>query len=234
MVELTRDFIITSVKNADKRSSGIRVEKITKEIKGLNSERIRHLLNNLCSQPGTVFLELGTFRGASVISAVWGNKSKAYTIDNFTFNPLGQPSKINPDGWPEIEKSVHNLLSVFKIDDRVTVLKNEFSKVKLTDIKEPVDILFYDANTSREKVKKDLFKFLPKLKDTCIILTSQADVEDTTPAIREVIAGSKFNIDFEYHQKSRAVRDQTQWWSGVRVWLLKKEASKETKEKGDK
>ena len=57
------------------------------EIDGMSSDKVRHLLNNLCSRKDTRYLEIGTWKGSTWISALYRNENvvtKATAIDNWT------------------------------------------------------------------------------------------------------------------------------------------------------
>jgi len=49
------------------------------EVEGMSDKSVRHLLNNLASAPGTKYLEVGSWRGSTFVSALTGNEQ---TVDN--------------------------------------------------------------------------------------------------------------------------------------------------------
>ena len=51
---------------------------------GMSGKMWRHFLNNLCSLPGCVHLEIGTWAGSTFCSSIYGNRSMhfACTVDN--------------------------------------------------------------------------------------------------------------------------------------------------------
>ena len=71
-----------SLDNADKYDS-----KITKEIldmDGMTGKKTRHLYNNICSMKDTRYLEIGTWKGSSLCSAMCNNKMTCVAIDNWS------------------------------------------------------------------------------------------------------------------------------------------------------
>ena len=58
------------------------------QLDGMSSHKVRHLLNNLGSfHTGVRYLEVGSWKGASLASALWGNENtmtSALAIDNFS------------------------------------------------------------------------------------------------------------------------------------------------------
>ena len=54
---------------------------------GMSSPKVRHLLNNLCSMPQTRYLEIGSWKGSTWISALFKNSetiAEAISIDNWS------------------------------------------------------------------------------------------------------------------------------------------------------
>ena len=93
-IDLT-NFIDKAIYNAERLDSNINIERLIK-IRGFNSERVRHLLNNLCKLQDTVYLDIGCYRGLSIVSALWGNKATGYAVDTFTHNYLeAKPESID-------------------------------------------------------------------------------------------------------------------------------------------
>src|SRR2546426_12350592 len=61
--------------------------KLTSEILGLagfSSPRMRHFLNNVCSFPSVNYLEIGTWKGSTLLSASYLNSGQFTGIDNFS------------------------------------------------------------------------------------------------------------------------------------------------------
>src|ERR1043165_6553342 len=58
------------------------IDKLT----GLSSPKIWHLLNNLCAEADG-YLEIGTYMGARLMAALYGNNVSATAVDNFCMKP---------------------------------------------------------------------------------------------------------------------------------------------------
>ena len=55
------------------------------DVLGLSSNKVRHLLNNLCNERGTVYADVGCYMGSTLFAALMGNSAvKAYAIDDFS------------------------------------------------------------------------------------------------------------------------------------------------------
>jgi len=53
------------------------------QMSGMSGSKTRHFYNNLCSFPDITYLEIGTWKGSTVCSAICNNISTVVCIDNF-------------------------------------------------------------------------------------------------------------------------------------------------------
>ena len=70
-----------ALNNADQNISFISEE--IKSIEGMTGEKTRHFYNNLLNMDDARYLEIGTWKGSSVCSAMYGNKADIICIDNW-------------------------------------------------------------------------------------------------------------------------------------------------------
>jgi hypothetical protein len=56
-------------------------------LSGLSPPALRHLLNNVCNFPSANYLEIGTWMGATLISASYANPGRFTAVDNFAWSP---------------------------------------------------------------------------------------------------------------------------------------------------
>ena len=68
--------------NAEKGISKITEEII--EMEGMSGIKTRHFYNNLLNRADARYLEIGTWKGSSVCSAMCGNQAKVVCIDNWS------------------------------------------------------------------------------------------------------------------------------------------------------
>ena len=70
--------------------------KITKEIlhmDGKSGKKTRHFYNNICSMNDSRYLEIGTWKGSSICSAMCNNNMTCVAIDNWS--EFGGPKEYN-------------------------------------------------------------------------------------------------------------------------------------------
>ncbi len=79
------EHVKQSIVRAENRNS--KLNRAVLQISGMSSPKVRHLLNNLCSLPSTVYLEIGCWQGSTWIASLFGNEasiSAATAIDNWS------------------------------------------------------------------------------------------------------------------------------------------------------
>ena len=108
------------------------------------------LLNNLCSKDATRYLELGTYRGSTLISALYGNlKSHAVGVDDFSYD-FREPKKIAPDdnGWSNVKSGLYDILKKYELIDDIPSKNLKIIESKFEDIswssQPKVDLIFCD------------------------------------------------------------------------------------------
>lgn len=80
-METYKTLIDTAFSNAEQNISKITSEII--QLEGFSGTKTRHFYNNLLVD-GARYLEIGTWKGSSVCSAMYGNKATVVCIDNWS------------------------------------------------------------------------------------------------------------------------------------------------------
>lgn len=91
-------------------------------INGMSGRKYRAFINNLVQElPGARYLEIGSFAGSTLCSAVAGNDVEAVAIDNWS--QFGGP----------FQQFYHNL-ATFKGSAKVSVIERDFREVDYTSL----------------------------------------------------------------------------------------------------
>jgi hypothetical protein len=129
-------------------------------IDGLSGYKTRHFYNNVCNLDNINYVEIGTWKGSSIISALYKNKVKATCIDN----------------WSEMGGPVNefkNNLSLYlnkNTDSELTIIEKDCFTLTNKDIIEPIDIFMYDGEHTYESHKKAISYFKDFFAKYVIIL----------------------------------------------------------------
>lgn len=228
-----KDFISRCIYDADRTISKIRLQKISKDLFGFSSERVRHLLNNLCKLKGTTYLELGVYRGSTMVAAVWENEIKAYGVENFKHNPY-ESTVYNEEGWFNIEQALHHNLDIFQLKDKVTILKTDIEDLDIKDIKTPVNVCYYDAGIKVGLSTFTINKIIDTFDQYCILICSNLLDNEVPTGISKALEENNAIIHHEVTLKSRGKGDDTSWWCGLRIWLVEKKVKQTQKEAVEK
>lgn len=125
-------------------------------VEGFSSEKVRHLLNNLCQFPKGRYLEVGCWKGSTFIAALYGNEKQvecAISIDNWS--ELGGPSfdfRTNCAIWLTNVPYKFHSFDCFAIDP----------KRFITD---KINVYFYDGAHPEEDKKNAFTHFNDVLDD---------------------------------------------------------------------
>lgn len=160
------------------------------ELYSLAGIPMKHLVNTLCEY-GTVrlnYLELGPYRGATLVCAVWQNKVNAYAVDNFKYDATAANRQledfIDEDGkthevyHPNIETHLHNSVKLYKEswkgDNEIKIIRDDINTMSLEKLDKKFDIVFHDADKKDNWAEKFLVKFKPVLDKYCILAFTKA------------------------------------------------------------
>ena len=192
-----------------------------KGVRGMSTENIRFLLNEIVkkfAKRGT-YLEVGIFRGCSLLSAALFNPStRCIGIDNFSeFN-------YNSDGWRQSdnlnnEEELKKNLAKFPNTQNIEWYKGDYKKViKNLFAKEPnlkVNVYFYDGEHSYENQLEGLKIMLPYLSKRSIIIVDDLNWEQVEKANTDFI---KKNPDFKSVIKIKTKANCSEdWWNGIEI-----------------
>lgn len=184
-------------------------------MEGMTGSKTRHLYNNICSVENKTYLEIGTYKGSSFISAMYKNKLKGICIDNWKF--FGGPKN---DFYENIKKELTN--------ESIRVIDKDCWTVTSDDVPESIDIYLFDGAHSYEDHKKAItyyYKFLSKYSIIMIDdwLCDWYDVKrGTMDGINEV--GLKIHYMIEIPLVNTYIYNQCgdTFWNGCGVFVCER------------
>ena len=87
------NHVSNAIKDAQNNTSKLPI-KIYNMLEGYSGEKTRHLYNNICSLKNSNYLEIGTWKGSSLCSALHQNNLNCTVIDNFSYGGLAQKEEL--------------------------------------------------------------------------------------------------------------------------------------------
>jgi hypothetical protein len=192
------------------------ISKLTGQIlalPGMTSPKVKHFLNNICSLQHTSYLEIGVWKGATFISALYDNQPsirQAVAIDNWSeFGGPAQEFKANCQSYLSRVPYKFYAEDAFAID-----IKNLFNA--------PVDIYFYDGNHTAESQELAFTYYNDLFASSFIAIIDDWNYEPVRIGTERAFAHLGYTVLFEQKLPARFNGDVAQWWHGLYVAVIRK------------
>lgn len=210
MMEKYKTIICNAFENAENN-----ISKITNDIidmDGMSGTKTRHFYNNLLNMEDARYLEIGTWKGSSVCSAMCNNKATVVCIDNWS-----------EFGGPKLE-FLQNF-EKFNGYNNATFIENNCYLVDISTLPK-FNIYMYDGNHTKESHYMALLHYYNCLDDIFIFIVDDwnwSDVRDGT-----IISIQRLGLKVLYEKEIRLTTnnststESTTWWNGIYVAILQK------------
>lgn len=209
-VQILIENITNSLVKTDQYQSSITEHILSMD--GMSGKKTRHFYNNICSMKNARYLEIGTWKGSSICSAMCNNNMKCVCIDN----------------WSEFdgpkEEFIHNF-NMYKGNNDAMFIESDCWCVNLNDIG-TFNIYMYDGNHTETSHYNALHYYLPCLENEFIYL-----VDDWNhPPVREGTITSITNNNLKIKYKKEIFteynpgiqRSYNDWHNGISIFVLQK------------
>ena len=237
MVKLTQEFITAVLELSDSGQS--KISERERELFGISSPRLKALLNNICSKEGTNYLELGVYKGSTLISAAYGNlTAKLVGVENYSYDER-EPKRKAPEGtiWENMKTQLaanikrYEEMGVPVNTDNITIIESDFKDVDWKSYPK-FDVCFFDIVPADIDTYRAFFeKTLPALSSEAVIVFSNYSNVKNAKELDEVIADNahKFDVQWKKQRISGGLSDHTHYHSGVLIIGIKKKIVKAEK-----
>jgi protein O-GlcNAc transferase len=186
--------------------NGRRFTRILEEVPGLTRENNLALLNLAASMvgPDECYVELGTYRGTSLIAAMVGNDDCEFVaLDNFS---LGDASRRG------LEQNVEH----FALEQPTIIEGDAFELVPSGALGDRrIGVYYYDAGHTYEKQLDGLRMIEPWLADSALLIVDDTDWPEVARATRDYL---------DSQPRARLLvwipgkdNGYPAWWEGVQV-----------------
>lgn len=184
-------------------------------IDGMSGKKTRHFYNNLCSMDNTQYLEIGTWKGSSICSAMCNNNMRCVAVDNWA-----------EFGGPKEEFLIN--FNKFKGRNDATFIEQNCWEVDISKIGK-FNIYMYDGHHSEKSHYNALNYYLSCLENEFIYLVddwnlyrirdgTNKSIKDNNLQIlyqKEIITSYKGN-----HARPNGINSD--WHNGIAIFVLKK------------
>lgn len=205
------------LEKAEKSMSKINQEIIS--LDGMSGTKTRHFYNNILSIDDARYLEIGTWKGSSVCSAMFENQSKVLCIDN----------------WSQFNGPKNEFLKNFekyKGKNDASYIESDCFNLDLKTIKEKFNIYLYDGDHSENSHYLSLKYYLPFLEKTFIFIVDDWNWDAVRKGTYRAI--DEFNLKVLYKKEilltnnnkhTHEIQDgykiaSETWWNGICAFVL--------------
>jgi len=188
------------------------------QIDGMSVKKTRHFYNNLLNMEDARYLEIGTWTGSSVCSAMCGNKARVVCIDNWS--EFGGPK----------DEFLKNF-NTYKGENDVTFIEQDCYTVDISQLPK-FNIYMFDGNHTKDSHYKALIHYYNCLDDIFVFIVDDWNWKDVRDGTHESLKQLKLEIlyekeirltDDESHTPQDIARES--WWNGIYVAILQKPKS---------
>lgn len=204
----------TAVENASLGKSKITSASGVLEIDGMSSSKVRHVLNNICSLADTRYLEIGAWKGSTLISALYENNHvHATCIENFSdFNGPRNTFHSNVESYKSLGK-----ISPFQFIDADCFSID-------TSIIEKKNCYFFDGGHEVDDHLKAFTYYNSILDDTfiCVVDDWNHKYDNVRVGTRKAFKELNYKVQYEIELPARFNGDKDLWWNGLYVAVITK------------
>ena len=207
------EHVQSSIFNASLKHSKLSKEVL--QIEGMSSPKVRHFLNNLCSMPGTHYLEIGCWKGSTFVASNYRNEASilsAVAIDNWTWSATDHASTFFSEHCKRFIPS--NTIKVysedsFKIDPRKICIN-------------PVNIYFYDGDHVELSQELAFTYYNDIFQDLFIAVVDDWNHPPVQVGTRKAFEKLGYHVLFEEILPANGNGDNENWWNGLYVAVIRK------------
>jgi hypothetical protein len=189
------------------------------DIPGLSSPRVCRFLNELVRQmdPDETYLEVGTFKGRTLLSAAWDNRGK-HCVGCDKFRLWG---RFTGPGFLARRALFSNVSK-----HRARTARIEFHPITSRElfardlVRGPVGVYFYDGDHSYEGTHHGVTAAARLLSRRSVLVMDDYNDPIIRCATREAIAASGLQV--LWHRKLAGDHSESGFWNGVGVFFLQK------------
>jgi len=169
-----------SLDTADQMQSKLPHEILLME--GMSGKKYRSLINTLVEKTHNArYLEVGSWAGSTVCSAMYGNTCKVTCIDNWS--EFGGPK----------ESFMHNTSKYITTDINFTFIEKDFRQVDFSNIGK-FNIYLFDGPHNEKDQYDGITMALPALDDTFILIVDDWNWPDPRKGTLDALSSSGLNI----------------------------------------
>ena len=177
---------------------------------GMSGKKTRHFYNNICSMKEARYLEIGTWKGSSICSAMCNNKITCLAIDNWSQFGGAKNKNIFLENFNK-----------FKGENNATFIEKNCWDIDVSTLGK-FNIYMYDGNHSETSHFQALNHYLPCLDDEFIYLVDDWNHPPVRTGTISSIKENKIEILYQKEIFTPSNNSKNDWHNGICIFVLKK------------
>jgi hypothetical protein len=191
-------------------------------VNGFSGVNFRHFMNNVASFPGVNYLEIGTYCGSTLLSALYNNLdtiSSVYAMDDWSeFNDHVNPKKVFRNN---LEKYISNA------DEKLFFYETDCFSFDKSKIKHKINLYFYDGAHSEQDQEMAFTYFDEVLDDTFIVVVDDWEQGEVRKGTLSAFEKLDYNVLASWQivpvaRENKTANPNWFWWLGAFVAVVKK------------
>jgi hypothetical protein len=185
--------------------------RLTPEVRavpGLTSTLVRHFLNIVCGRGSVNYLEIGSWKGATITAASCNNVGRFTAVDDFSqWADPGQfyANRARCERWC-----------------RFDFLDRDSWQVDPAEISPDVDVYFYDGEHSYESQVRAFVHFDPALAGEFVAVVDDWNYPQVRAGTQAAFAELGYDVLRDWELPARWDGDAENWWNGLYVAIVRK------------
>jgi glycosyltransferase involved in cell wall biosynthesis len=177
-------------------------------VPGMTSPLVKHFLNNLCGGDDVVYLEVGSWQGATVTAASCRNPGRFLAIDKFV---QGDGGILHANRQANVEWC------------RFTFLERDCWDVRPEEVAggATVNVFFYDGAHDYDSQVRAFVHFHPAFADEFVAVVDDWNHPPVRQGTRAAFAELAYEIVREWELPAEFNGDLRNWWNGLFVALVR-------------
>jgi len=235
ITQVIKDKLAASLYQAESDKSNLR--EFDRDLYGTTGRKIKHAINNICGiKDNMTYLELGIYRGSTLIAANFRNNITTYAVDDFTIDPK-EADNYKESGWSNPRYAVDDLIARYrksdKLDNVINIFNCEAKKVDLKLIPRKIDIIHYDLDFHHADLESVLRYYLPVFDKYTVLLVSGWNSETTRNSYKRFSNSPGIDVELLNEKLSHTTSDSMHWYNGFSVSLVTINSKEDKKEENN-
>lgn len=201
-----KERVLRAIDAARREQSSLPPEVLA--LPGMSSPKVRHLLSNL---PASRYMEVGVWKGSTLVSACHGRNILAFAFDDFS-------QFTDTDPAPAFRENIRRWLEPCQ----VTFRNCSFFDVPQPELPRDVDLYFYDGLHGYDAQRRAIVHAWPSLASEAVIVVDDADFGDTIPGTDAGLAEVGADVLYKTHLPADHNGDVLKWWNGIYLIIVQK------------